>query len=115
MRPLLLKTTFLGGIVILLGAAAITMRWHRQAVAVSHLYSGAISIPKGAPRIPMSTLRQLTSADFTVVTDLRFVPLAVKESFCNIEECHQHVGNNFDMVNPGETMSTDYILPGVPN
>jgi len=113
MRPSL-KITSIVGIVVLLGVAAITMRRHRQAVAVSQLYSSTISILKGAPRIPMSTLRQLTLADFTVVRDLRYVPVAVKESFCNIEEC-DYVGSKFDMVNPGETMSTDYILPGVPN
>ena len=38
----------------------------------------------------------------------------MKESFCNVEACN-YGGTKFDMVNPDETMSTDYILPGVPN
>jgi len=46
--------------------------------------------------------------------DLRYLPSRVKESFCNVEDCN-YGGTKFDMVNPDETMSTDYILPGVPN
>lgn len=38
----------------------------------------------------------------------------MKGSFCNIENCN-FVGVKFDMVNPGKAMSTDYIIPGVPN
>jgi hypothetical protein len=55
----------------------------------------------------------LSPGDFTVVTDLRYLPSRVTESFCNVEDCN-YGGTKF-MVNPGETMSTDYILPGVPN
>lgn len=103
-------------ILALLGILTVAVHRHRvqQSAAISQLYIGAAVIPRGAPRISASVLHQLASADFIVVTDLRYLPLIVKESFCKIEMCN-YVGIKFDMVNPGETMSTDYILPRVPN
>lgn len=59
-------------------------------------------------------LDKLIHENFVIVTDVRKLPESVKGSFCNIEKCN-FVGVRFDMVNPGETMSTDAIIPGVPN
>lgn len=103
-------------ILVLLGIAAITIHRNRlkQAGALWQLYNDTVSIPQDAPRIPGSALGQLTSADFTVVKNLRYLPVRVKESFCNVERCN-YVGGKFDMVNPGKAMSGDYLLPGVPN
>jgi hypothetical protein len=111
-----LKTACVVVILTLLGVVAITVHRHRlkKATAASQLYNDTAPIPKGAPRISASVLRQLTSANFRVVTDLRFLPSRVKESFCDVEDC-SYRGDKFDMVNPGDTMSNDYILPGVPN
>lgn len=103
-------------ILVLLGIAGITVHRNRlkQAAALWQLYNDTMSIPQGAPRISASALGQLTAANFTVVTDLRYLPVRVKESFCNVELCN-YVGGRFDMVNPGKAMSTDYLLPRVPN
>jgi hypothetical protein len=111
-----LKIACVVTILALLGIVAVAVHRHRlkQDTAVSQLYNETAPIAKGAPRIPASALGPLTSADFMVVTNLRYLPSRVKESFCNVEDC-DYVGIKFDMVNPGETMSTDYILPGVPN
>ncbi len=111
-----LKTAFVVVILALLGIVALGVHRHRvnQATTASQLYNDTAPIPKGAPRISASVLRWVASADFSVVTDLRYLPTRVKESFCNVEDCN-YGGTKFDMVNPGETMSTDYILPGVPN
>jgi hypothetical protein len=111
-----LKTAFVVVILALLGIAVLAVHRHRvnQATAASQFYDDTSPIPKGAPRTSASVLRQLTSADFSVVMDLRYLPSRVKESFCNVEACN-YGGTKFDMVNPDETMSTDYILPGVPN
>jgi hypothetical protein len=111
-----LKTASVVVILALVGIIAVAVHRHRvnQAIAASQLYNDTAPIPKDSPRISASVLRQLASADFSVVTDLRYLPSRVKESFCNVEECNYR-GIKFDMVNPGETMSTDYILPGVPN
>ncbi len=111
-----LKTACVLVILALLGIVAITVHRHRvkQDTTASQLYNDTASIPKGAPSISAPVLRQLTSGDFTVVMDLRFLPSRVKESFCNVEDCN-YGSTKFDMVNPGETMSTDLILPGVPN
>jgi hypothetical protein len=62
----------------------------------------------------LAQLDKLMHENFLVVTEVRKLPESVKASFCNIEQCNL-VGVKFDMVNPGETMSTDYIIPGVPN
>ena len=110
------KTASVAVILALVGIVAVAVHRHhvKQATAASQLYNDAVPIPKGAARISAAVLRQLTSSDFTVVTDLRYLPAPVKESFCNVEDCN-YASTKFDMVNPGETMSTDYILPGVPN
>jgi hypothetical protein len=73
-----------------------------------------LPIPKDGPTISLPGLDKLIHEDFLVVTDVRKLPESVKVSFCNIEKCN-FVGVKFDMVNPGETMSTDYIIPDVPN
>ena len=62
----------------------------------------------------LAQLYKLMREDFVIVTDVRKLPASVKGAFCNIEKCN-FVGVKFDMVNPGETMSTDYMIPGVPN
>jgi len=74
----------------------------------------ALPIPKGVPTISLPELDKLIHEDFVLVTDIQKLPESVKVSFCNIEKCN-FVGVKFDMVNPGETMSTDYIIPDVPN
>jgi hypothetical protein len=103
-------------LLILLAVAVIAIRRHRvrQATAIAELYQGIRPVPTNAPRIPAPVLSQLVNADFKVVTNLRYVPSSVKNSFCNIERCN-YMGVKFDMVNPGDTMSTDYMIEGVPN
>ena len=103
-------------LLVLLVVTITVVRRHRvrQALAIAQLYEGARPVTVNAPSIPVPVLRQLLNADFEVVTNLRYVPPPVKESFCNIEKC-DYVGVKFDMVNPGDTMSTDYIIAGVPN
>jgi hypothetical protein len=102
-------------LVLLVGAISAVRRHRvRQATTITQLYKGIRPVPVNAPRIPAPVLRQLVNADFEVVTNLGYFPSPVKESFCNIERCN-YVGVKFDMVNPGDTMSTDYIIEGVPN
>jgi len=110
------KVVFALSLLILLGVAPIAVHRHRigQARALVQMYDGIRPIPRNAPSIPAPVLSQLVNADFKVVTDLRYVPSAVKDSFCNIEQCN-YMGVKFDMVNPGDTMSTDYIIERVPN
>ena len=111
-----LKVVIALSLLILLVAAITVVRSHRvrQAVAITRLYDGVRPVPVDAPHISAPALRQLVNADFEIVTNLGSVPSAVKESFCNIEKC-DYVGVKFDMVNPGDTMSTDYMIEGVPN
>ena len=110
------KVVFALSLLILLGVATIAVHRHRvgQPVAIAQLYDGIRPLPTNAPRIPALALSQIVNADFKVVTNLRFVPSPVKDSFCNIERCN-YMGVKFDMVNPGDAMSTDYIIPRVPN
>jgi len=71
-------------------------------------------LQRGSAMMSLGQLDKLMHGDFLIVTDIRKLPEAVKASFCNIEQCN-FVGVKFDMVNPGEAMSTDDIIPGVPN
>jgi hypothetical protein len=86
----------------------------RQAIAIAEVYKDIRPVPTNAPHIPALVLAQLVNADFKIVTNLRYVPSSVKESFCNVERCN-YIGVKFDMVNPGDIMSTDNIIEGVPN
>src|SRR5438876_7258607 len=71
-------------------------------------------LQRGSAMMSLGQLDKLMHGDFLIVTDIRKLPEAVKTSFCNIEQCN-FVAVKFDMVNPGEAMSTDYIIAGVPN
>jgi hypothetical protein len=90
------------------------VEWHRsrEASSISALYQGWRPILKSAPILSGPALEQLLSADFNVVRTLRYVPPIVKQSFCNVQNCNERNGK-FDMVEPGRTMSTDFLIPGV--
>ena len=113
--PRFFKVVVALSLLIVLAVAMIAVRRHRvrQAIAIAELYEAIRPVPTNAPRIPAPVLSQLVNADFKVVTNLRDIPSPVKDSFCNIEWCN-YMGVKFDMVNPGDTMSTDYIIEGVP-
>lgn len=83
-----------------------------EAAASSQLYVGLEPIPKNASSASDAELSQLLSRDFQIVRRLRYVPVVVKRSFCNLQECKPSDGD-FDMVDPGRTMSTDLVLKGV--
>jgi hypothetical protein len=73
-----------------------------------------VPLQKLSATMSLAQLDKLMHENFVIVTDVRKLPESVKGSFCNVEKCN-FVGVKFDMVNPGEVMSTDYIIPGVPN
>jgi hypothetical protein len=73
-----------------------------------------VPLQKDSATMSLAQLDKLMHENFVIVTDVRKLPESVKGSFCNIEKCN-FVGVKFDMVNPGEAMSTDYIICGVPN
>ncbi len=61
-------------------------------------------IPKGAPVLALSEIEILLADHYTVVRNVRQVPLVLKESFSNVTSLP------FDMNNPGDAMSTDLII-----
>ncbi len=73
-----------------------------------------LPLQKGSVTMSLAQLDKLMHENFVIVTDVRKLPEAVKASFCTVEHCN-FAGVKFDMVNPGEAMSTDYMIPGVPN
>jgi len=72
------------------------------------------ALERNSPTMTLSQLDSVFSQDFKIVKSVDDIPDVVKTSFCNLERCN-FKGVKFDMVDPGETMSTDYIIPGVPN
>jgi hypothetical protein len=62
----------------------------------------------------LSELDSILGEQFDMVTNIAGLPKSVEKSFCAVESCNFE-GVKFDMVNPGADMSTDAIIPGVPN
>jgi hypothetical protein len=60
-------------------------------------------IPKGAPVLAQSEIENLLADHYTVIRHVGQAPLTLKESFSNV------TGLPFDMNNPGDPMSTDFI------
>jgi hypothetical protein len=89
-------------IVILLAVTTLGARHYhaKEAAAIAAIYAGTRPVSKNAPSIPTTSVNQLVSQDFQIVTDLGYVPSIVKDSFCNVEHCN-FAGVKFDMVNPG--------------
>jgi hypothetical protein len=98
------------GVAVCLALLANCTKSHPPESALAH----ALPAPKNGSTMNLPELDKLFHEDFVIVTDVRKLPESVKVSFCNIEKCN-FVGVKFDMVNPGEAMSTDYRIPGVPN
>jgi hypothetical protein len=73
-----------------------------------------LPLARNTATMSLAQLDKLMHDNFVIVTDIRKLPESVKASFCNVEHCN-FAGVKFDMVNPGEAMSTDYMIPGVPN
>lgn len=117
-RHIPLRFTIALGVAVCLAFLANCTKAHSPDSPPSHPSESSLvhvlPIPRGGPTISLPELDKLIREDFVVVTDVRNLPESVKVSFCNIEKCN-FVGVKFDMVNPGETMSTDYIIPKVPN
>ena len=60
---------------------------------------------------PLTTpdVQRILRGDFQIVRRVRQVPVAVQQAFTVLSD------EAFEMVNPGQEMSTDMILPGVPD
>lgn len=66
-------------------------------------------IPKSAPALTTVEVEDILSADFSVIRRVQQIPAPVKADYTAI------ANEPFEMVNPGQTRSTDAIIPGVPN
>jgi hypothetical protein len=54
-------------------------------------------------------VQRIVQGDFQIVRRVQQIPTAVQQGFTLLSH------DQFSMVNPGQEMSTDMILPGVPN
>src|SRR6266404_576736 len=110
------QAVWLSIIVVAVTCTAVVICRHRvaESAAIAQIYEGVPPVPKNGAVIPIPVLNEIIARDFKFVTNLRYVPPVVKDSFCNVEHC-EFVGSKFDMVNPGKTMSTDLVIKGVPN
>jgi hypothetical protein len=66
-------------------------------------------IPNDSPTLTTASVEMLLNSNFRVVRRVQQIPNVVKESFAALS------GRPFAMVNPNQDMSTDMMLPGVPN
>lgn len=101
---------------VVIAAVALVLRFHRaqEDVQISQLSVGVYPIQGKDTRLRTEVAMQILSANFTTTDHLRSLPRIVKESFCAVENCELSNGE-FDMVDSGATMSTDYRLPGISN
>jgi hypothetical protein len=66
-------------------------------------------LPANAPQLTAAEVEKILRANFEVIYRVQQLPAAVKEDYAAVT--HQ----TFRMVNTGEPVSTDAIIPGVPN
>lgn len=66
-------------------------------------------LPTVPDRLTTAEVEDILSANFTIVRKVEEVPTPVKNDYTAVTH-HQ-----FGMVNDGEPVSTDMIIPGVPN
>lgn len=66
-------------------------------------------LPKGAPALTTAEVEEILSGDFRLIRRVQQIPVPVKADYTAL------ANEPFKMVNPGQTRSTDAIIPGVPN
>ena len=66
-------------------------------------------LPKSAHALTPAEVEQILSADFILIRRVQQIPAPVKADYTAF------ANEPFEMVNPGQTRSTDAIIPGVPN
>jgi hypothetical protein len=66
-------------------------------------------LQNSAPILTTADVEDLLGREFRIVRSVRRIPTVVKQDFSSL------TNRPFEMVNPGQQMSTDDILPNVPN
>jgi len=66
-------------------------------------------LPKSVPAFTPAEVEEILSADFILIRRVQQIPAPVKADYTAL------ANQPFEMVNPGQTRSTDAIIPGVPN
>jgi hypothetical protein len=66
-------------------------------------------LPKSAPVMTTAEVEGILSANFNLIRRVQQIPAPVKADYAAV------ANEPFKMVNPGQTRSTDGIIPGVPN
>jgi hypothetical protein len=94
--------------------AGLWLRYSRPLRQATSPLAEVTALPPGAGTMTLAELDSTLGDHFETITNLAEIPQAVEESFCRVEHCN-FKGVRFDMVNPGEAMSTDFMIPGVPN
>lgn len=110
------KNVFGIAIILVVASVPLVLRYHRtqEDVQISKLCVGLHPIQGKDTRLRTGVATQILSGNFTTTDHLRSLPWIVKQSFCAVEDCDLRNGE-FDMVDSGATMSTDYRLPGISN
>jgi hypothetical protein len=66
-------------------------------------------LPKSVPALTPAEVEEILSADFILIRRVQQIPAPVKADYTAL------ANQPFEMENPGQTRSTDAIIPGVPN
>jgi len=66
-------------------------------------------LPKGTRILTTAEVESILAANFNEIRRVQQIPAPVKADFAAL------TNQPFEMVNPGQTMSTDAVIPGVPN
>jgi hypothetical protein len=106
MRPPHKRTIYLSAVALVLVALIIGfVRLQNAPLAFA-----VQPLAKNGPILKAEEVDGLLNSDFRIVRRVQQVPSVVKQDFPSL-----HDNEPFAMVNPGQEMSTDMILPGVPN
>jgi hypothetical protein len=66
-------------------------------------------LPEGAHALTTAEVEDILTADFNLIRRIQQIPAPVKADYTAF------ANEPFEMVNPGQTRSTDGIIPGIPN
>jgi hypothetical protein len=99
------KYALIAAVAFVLGLAAFALVRNRYSTPAFRV----TPLTEWAGTLSTADVQRIVQGDFRIVRRVQQIPTAVRQGFTLLSH------DQFSMANPGHEMSTDMILPGVPN